>query len=295
MTVAKVTTIDSSLPNNADTRVDLLFAEPNVPIPEQPARQAPGVRFYFDARFVARTPIAPEPEPAAVCVGMTGMHFDSDKCFLLPSALDGMRALVGLYKKHPRGELLVVGHTDTSGELEYNETLSLERAKSVVAFLGDMPDAWLEYYEASTPPNKRWGRHEDRWMFEHVTKKPFTVANIKAYQKSKDLDDDGKVGPKTRKSLVADYMNSDGTSLSAELTAVAHGCGENSPLVDTDDNTSSADNRRVELFLFEPKATPVPGGEISKAGSVDYPKWKQQVVEHIAFDGGRNYPFIFSV
>ena len=53
--------------------------------------------------------------------------------------------------------LLVVGHTDTTGEPEYNDRLSLERAEATNAYLTDDVDAWLTWYGTDRPPEKRWG------------------------------------------------------------------------------------------------------------------------------------------
>jgi len=74
-------------------------------------------------------------------VRLVGAFFDTNKCFLLPSAMTGIRKLVAVYDKHPKGEMLIVGHTDTSGDPSYNDPLSLERAEAVKAYLTDDVDA----------------------------------------------------------------------------------------------------------------------------------------------------------
>jgi hypothetical protein len=76
---------------------------------------------------------------------------------------------------------------------------------------------------------------------------------------------------------------------SIEITA--HGAGENFPLDDSGEQLDSApaDNkrdpidRRVELFFFDPEfgISPAPSGQISKAGSTDYPTWRQRVSQVI--------------
>ena len=62
-------------------------------------------------------------------VRLAGMFFDLEKCFLLPSAMRGIREIKTQYDAHPGANLLVVGHTDTAGKDAYNLTLSLERAR----------------------------------------------------------------------------------------------------------------------------------------------------------------------
>jgi outer membrane protein OmpA-like peptidoglycan-associated protein len=290
-----VVAVDTGRASARDSRVDLLFAEPDVRLPAQPKDRAAGALIYRDQRYVLRDAIVPEPEPIATCVRMTGMYFDTNKSFLLPSALVGMAKLVSLYAENPRGDLLVVGHTDTTGDPDYNATLSLERAKSVVAFLQDDSDAWLKSYDSGTPEKKRWGTGEDRMMFETVTKQPMTVKSVKAYQSANGLEDDGKVGPNTRKVLITHYMASDGTSLPAGVTPVAHGCGESFPLVETGDGVDQAENRRVELFLFEPKLDPAPTGETSKAGTPEYPAWRARVVRQYDLDQDFGHDLMFAL
>lgn len=62
------------------------------------------------------------------------MFFDTDKCFLLPTAMPTVQKLKQLYDDYPGSTVLVVGHTDASGGAAYNDLLSLERAESVIAF-----------------------------------------------------------------------------------------------------------------------------------------------------------------
>jgi len=76
-----------------------------------------------------------------------------------------------------------------------------------------------------------------------------------------------------------------------EIDATPHGAGENFPLDDGGEELDSApaDNkrdpidRRVELFFFDPEfgISPQPPGQISKAGSTEYPAWRKRVSEVI--------------
>lgn len=90
-------------------------------------------------------------------VRLVGMFFDLNKCFLLPSAMHGIRKIRAQYDEHPNANLLIVGHTDTSGKDDYNLALSLERSNAVAAYLTDDVPSWDAYFAASKPNEKRWG------------------------------------------------------------------------------------------------------------------------------------------
>lgn len=237
---------------------------------------------------------------ATARVRLYGMFFDLDKCFLLPSAMDGIRGIKNQYDQHPGNNLLVVGHTDTSGQDAYNLQLSLERADAVAAYLKDDQDAWDAFFGDGKAQEKRWGTREIQLMLSslpegqpaffqedpdgHLT--PATLAAIKGFQKSKGLKEDGIAGPVTRKALIADYMSLDGTTLPPDASLTTHGCGENFPAVETEDGQRSPDDRRVEIFIFAGPIAPPPPGKTSKRGSAEYPQWLAGVGETLDFDVG---------
>jgi hypothetical protein len=86
--------------------------------------------------------------------------FASEKCFVLPTALRGVRDLRRIYAESIGGEVLVVGHTDATGSTDYNESLSLGRARSLAAFLTDDVDGWLTFFGEHPPAGVRWGKEE---------------------------------------------------------------------------------------------------------------------------------------
>src|SRR5439155_19573113 len=74
--------------------------------------------------------------PARVFRGRaTCMHFDTDKSFLLPPSVPGVRNIVSFFNRHPDTKMPVNGHTDLVGDAQYNLQLSNERAASVAAYL----------------------------------------------------------------------------------------------------------------------------------------------------------------
>src|SRR5205823_10306358 len=112
--------------------------------------------------------------PARVRRGrLTGMLFDTDKTFLRPEAIAGIRMLKKLYASFPDLVVLVSGHTDKQGAqkeggAEYNRKLSVDRAKVVRDYLVDDAKEWLPFYTSPQPNPKPWGPREDQLMLSKV-------------------------------------------------------------------------------------------------------------------------------
>ncbi|HMK20926.1 MAG TPA: OmpA family protein [Terriglobales bacterium] len=64
-----------------------------------------------------------------------GIHFDSDSAKLRPDSTPALEAVLGLIHNHPESRWIIAGHTDNQGNGEHNQTLSQNRAASVVAWL----------------------------------------------------------------------------------------------------------------------------------------------------------------
>lgn len=64
-----------------------------------------------------------------------GVFFDSNKSNINGTSVVTLEKLAGIFKEYPNSNILVEGHTDSSGTEAYNMTLSEQRAKSVVAYL----------------------------------------------------------------------------------------------------------------------------------------------------------------
>jgi hypothetical protein len=102
-------------------------------------------------------------------------------------------------------------------------------------------------------------------------------AAIKAFQQDQGLKNDSIAGPITRKALIKAYMGLDGTTLPKGTTLTTHGCGENFPEEKTGDGKRLAQNRRVEIFLFDGPITPPVPGPTSPPGSTAYPAWLKKL------------------
>jgi len=221
------------------------------------------------------------------------LHFDTDKAFLLPPSIPGIRNIKKYYDRNPGLTVLVNGHTDLRGGVEYNLQLSNERAAAVAAYLQDKVDAWLAWYDAPKQ-SKRWSYTEDQNMLGKVTDGtgapyytgPLTGTNdsatqdaVRRFQTDNGLKVDGQLGPSTRRVLVTRYMQLDGTTLPADATLLTHGCGKSHPI----DPTAGDDegNRRVELFLFEGPVDPAPQSPCPANGCSQYDEWVGLAIEHI--------------
>ena len=64
-----------------------------------------------------------------------GSHFDTDKAEIKPGSEKSLEEIARLLKQDPKLTLLVVGHTDSTGDIPHNMALSEGRAKAVVAAL----------------------------------------------------------------------------------------------------------------------------------------------------------------
>lgn len=233
-------------------------------------------------------------EPGVTCVRLVGALYELNKAFLLPDALEGIRLLAHMYETMPGAELLVVGHTDRTGKKFRNDSLSLERAQALIAYMRDDVDAWLAFYDDSTDFSRRWGATEDLSMLSALPRGSTAYysdehgdhsyeAAVRRFQVANGLVVDGVAGPLTRAKLVAEYMALDGTTLPADITAVAHGCGESFPVVPTDDEVEELQNRRVEVFFFRDGIDPAPPSELSSPGSTEYPAWNEAVEQERTF------------
>lgn len=68
-------------------------------------------------------------------VQLKNIFFDSDKSELLPRSYVELNKLLKLLRNHPTMIIEISGHTDSTGDFDYNLFLSQRRAKSVVDFL----------------------------------------------------------------------------------------------------------------------------------------------------------------
>src|SRR4051812_43293620 len=241
---------------------------------------ASGVSVAVGAHHVI---VVPSPVVRARVVGML---FETDKTFLLPTAMPGIRRLRDLYDRNAGAQVLVSGHADRAGSSDHNLTLSVERAESIAAFLQDEADDWLSRYDDGAHKSAVWGAREDQYMLSAVNGPgaPYfsgtvtgrndaaTRAAVKKFQTDKSIAP-GAMNADTRRALVQAYMALDGTTLPAGTTIATHGCGESHPSVATADSVALAENRRVEVFFFRGPPDPAPADPCPAGGCAQYPQW----------------------
>jgi len=68
-------------------------------------------------------------------IALRGILFDFDKATIKEESIPLLEEIAMFLNNHPETEIFVVGHTDMSGEVEYNINLSNRRANSVTEYL----------------------------------------------------------------------------------------------------------------------------------------------------------------
>ena len=245
----------------------------------------------------AQTPVVIRVQPYVSLVRLKGPFFDLNKNFLLNTAIGGLRDVRSIYDANDPSTLLLVGHTDTSGQASRNDPLSLERARSVAAYLSDQVDVWEKQFESGVPEGQRWGRHEDEQMIEVLpdaaTDRQPGEGLIAFFQRTRGFTASSSLGKAERQQLITEYMALDGADVKEaglDITLVTHGAGENFPLDDTGeavdnrpaDGKRDALDRRVELFFFDKELGVQPvvaDGSNSKPKSLEYREWRRRALE----------------
>ncbi len=65
----------------------------------------------------------------------SGVYFDTEKYNINARSEETLQKLAGIFKEYPDSNILVEGHTDSTGSESYNLTLSKNRAQSVTNYL----------------------------------------------------------------------------------------------------------------------------------------------------------------
>jgi hypothetical protein len=207
-----------------------------------------------------------------------------------PDRITGLAVLRAAYlhaRDNPSHEMLIVGHTDTSGPDSYNTPLSFRRAENVLHLLMGEGDSWVQtalmqhqvedYQQILKWAARGWGWPCDPGDIDNRLG-PITRHAVEMFQRmyndefNKEIATDGIVGRETW-GAIFDFMTRDLTYLMetdedglasfrnhlrfVHDGAKAIGGGEKFP-IDTrrHDDFRSAKNRRVEILFFEPDDRP---------------------------------------
>ena len=96
----------------------------------------------------------------------SGVYFDTNKYNVNTKSQETLNKLAGVFAEYPDTNILVVGHTDSSGSEDYNMTLSKNRANAVTNYL--------------TGKNISSGRFTTNWFGEEQPKHDNTTAEGRA-------------------------------------------------------------------------------------------------------------------
>ncbi len=67
----------------------------------------------------------------------SGVYFDTEKYNINAKSRETLNKLADIFKEYPNSNILVEGHTDSTGSDSYNLTLSKNRAQAVTGYLVD--------------------------------------------------------------------------------------------------------------------------------------------------------------
>ncbi len=65
----------------------------------------------------------------------SGVYFEVNKSEVKGRSAETLQRLAGIFKEYPKSNILIEGHTDSSGSDEYNLALSQRRAQAVTSYL----------------------------------------------------------------------------------------------------------------------------------------------------------------
>lgn len=208
------------------------------------------------------------------CWRLNDLRFDFDSSFVMPAAASELAALRKVCDAHPDSPLSIFGHSDPTGDEDYNKVLSGRRAEAIYAVLTHDVARWERLYTSQTGGDN-WGSKNVKLMLEALG-----YPKLTAFQKDNALAVDGVPGPKTRAALFARYFQFLfpvplakeaflGRGLDAGGKADFQGCGEFNPAVvfsaaeeaeftKAERDAENGPNRRVLILFFRP-GTVIPG------------------------------------
>ncbi len=202
------------------------------------------------------------------CWRLNDLRFDFDSSFVMPAAASELAALRKVCDAHPDSPLSIFGHSDPTGDEDYNKVLSGRRAEAIYAVLTHDVARWERLYISQTGGDN-WGAKNVKLMLEALG-----YTKVTPFQKDNALSADGVAGPKTRAALFARYfqflfpvpLGKDaflGRGADPEGKADFQGCGEFNPavvfsaaeeaaLTKAERDAENGPNRRVLILFFRP-------------------------------------------
>ncbi|MCL2334952.1 MAG: OmpA family protein [Endomicrobia bacterium] len=107
---------------------------PEQPAAEQPAAEQPAVEQPKEEP--AQSQVSVKEEERGLVINLSSkVLFDVSKSAIKPEAEQSLDEVAGILKVYPANNVLIEGHTDSSGKEKMNLLLSMDRAKAVYDFL----------------------------------------------------------------------------------------------------------------------------------------------------------------
>ena len=254
--------MEAHFPLNIQRGIELNggYAGIHPPAPQFPILVSPSTR---NERNVIREELV-----TVACWRLNDLRFEFDSSFVMPSAASELQALRKVCDAHPDSPLSVFGHSDPTGQEDYNKALSGRRAEAVYSVLTHDAVRWEKLYSEPFGGDV-WGSKTIKTILDALQFK-----NVTAFQKANDLSPDGVAGPLTRAKLFAAYFQflfpspllpSAFLGRGADPAGKAdfQGCGEFNPAVilskqeieklsNAERDCENAPNRRVLVLFFRP-------------------------------------------
>jgi hypothetical protein len=219
---------------------------------------------------------------AVLCRRFGDINFEFDRSFIIPEqqTVDLLRSISGYAAQFSNRQILIVGHTDTMGDPDYNIRLSKRRGMSAYAHLTGDEDVWWSMYKEENRARQKWGNREGRHMLRFLKddsgapyftgtaddKGTASTEAIKRFQRDNGLKVDGVAGRDTHLAMfhkLVEAFRADGIGIPPGRFLATNGsdfwlgCGERYLAVQTPDETKKEKNRRVEFLFFLQPPSPI--------------------------------------
>lgn len=243
------------------------------------------------------------PSRLSLVAGRLPSRCSVGRTFPKPSSIPMLRDIAVRAAQDPSVKLIVVGHTDSTGDSAVNVPLSLARAQAVSAFLTGDADYFRKRFDI-TDPLSEWGWEEVQWMLSAVEidgdpcyagyvdghASDMTQAALAAFQMHNDLRATHTCNDETLAKLIEQYLDVLGAARPKPSQILAHGAGSSiaprafgkggQPLDGLEyKNEGFVGYRRVEVFLGSGSIQPSPA--TFDQSNAAYAVWCGAVVEEL--------------